>query len=478
MTQQDPEDFETEEEETEEPEAPEPEAAVAQIVEPPQQPSVRQPAKRAAPKKASGVGKPYTGHLPTESRWSRDAEEMWDQMLAKVRENGSAGKRDQPCSAHDLYIVVKTPAEGRGGGLATLGKPVNGDLLVKGSSALVEIIDRSFHFPNSKDNEASADYAVEVRKRSNGGIYGKGYITRPSVNTIKAIVQAQGAPVYPNARGAYAPPAAYPEQAPQGYGAPPAQPTYPIPATAGPDPRDAVITQLLEHMQRLGVQPPAGVAAPPPAPAPAPQDLDTRIATAVATALRQVGIGAPPTQAQPVQQPPTRADSVRAERRAMVSELREDLDIERDFLQLRAELRALYKQKTEPEEPETEAGAVGVGAPAAVEPAKPEDLLPFNVVDIPGTGNPGTGKAPVRYAVSKETGDLDLKGAAFANMEHLLPFAEKALNSFGDLVKHIAQNAGMAEQQGHPGVGRAPVQQLPQETNGAAAKQGDGWSDS
>jgi hypothetical protein len=160
-------------------------------------------------------------------------------------------------------------------------------------------------------------------------------------------------------------------------------------------------------------------------------------------------------------------------RRERLNTMRAELDLQRDFQQIEAEMRALWAPKPEPgDEPD----ATGLGAPAAaVEPPKPEDALPFNVVDIPGTGVGG--KPGYKYAVDKETGDIHWKGAVFSNMEHLQPLAEKALNAFGDLVKHIAQNAGMAEQQHAPGVGRAPVQQLPQETNGAAQAEGS-WSDS
>ena len=147
-----------------------------------------------------------------------------------------------------------------------------------------------------------------------------------------------------------------------------------------------------------------------------------------------------------------------AARRQMVADMRE-------LKQLHEELTAMFG-----------GGATGVGAPAVVEteeeepPPKPEDLLAFHVIEIPGTGNVGTGKPSWKFAQDKKTGDVDWKGSFFANAEQLQPIAEKVIDLFGKIMNKMGQHDAatqipqQAPAQLHGGVAGAP--------NGAT---GGGW---
>jgi hypothetical protein len=138
-----------------------------------------------------------------------------------------------------------------------------------------------------------------------------------------------------------------------------------------------------------------------------------------------------------------------AARRQMVADMRE-------LKQLHEELTQMFG-----------GNPAGVGAPAVEteepeEPPKPEEILAFHVIEIPGTGNVGTGKPSWKFAQDKETGDVDWKGSLFANAEQLQPIAEKVIDLFGKLVNKMGQHDAATQvpqvppAQLHGGVAGAP----------------------
>ena len=420
----------------------EPELPVAP--EPKPEPTIAAPVRAASPGRG---GKRV-------ARWTtRDAEDLWPEILSRL-----PGLKKTP-SDIDIRVSRIDPAPKVY--LQTIrGNIISGGATENPRDALVRAVNQ-IHVSTSA-NGGPARYELLFCWRVGSAIYGRGEIDRPSVAeimTLRGPPQGQygqspgyGYPQHYEAPPPAAAPAPQAPPAPQwspppfyGFGAAPQAPP-------GPDPRDGVISQLLDYMKRMGVAPPPTIAAPPPvahqdAPPAWASSLMTEVAALRGMVMGGAGLGQPASN--PVQT-----------MRAKLAAKREELDSLRDMKDLNDQLTAFFS-------PPAQDGTVG--APPETM-ASPEDDLPYQLVEVAGADPTALVQ---RYARDKKTGDIAWKETALNNprlAEEALKLASKVTETFGKLFKEARPQDQAA------GVGQAPP---PPALHGgvAPANGGGSWSD-
>lgn len=448
-----PEEIEAEEEETEEEEEEREERPIP-------------PAPNAA-QAAAGVGKARGGkrnprkpgkpvQAPDHEPWTqKEGDLMWMEMVQHLK---TVGK-----SPYDIDIAIyqlDPPPQMK------IGNTLNGGACAGTTSesagdSLMRIIDDHYHCPRTR---TPVRYDLRFTWKATGRQFGRGSVYRPDPQEIAAVRHAaqyrsppppwnpgvgapQGQPAPSPPAQAAAPPTQMPgANYPPQYGYPPPVYGYGAPPQ---DPQTLALLQqnaamlgqfqaLMEFVKAQGLQPPAGIAAPPPAPpmAQQPQAPPNWYAQ-------------PPPWMHPPEPPPSRAQQARE----MVQSIRE-------MKAIRDEIDGVFSDLRGGEEPE----ATGLAAPAPVEPPQPGEKLPFDVMPIPEANFLGK---PVNYARNKETGGPDWTGIAMANPQ----LAEKAMDLVGNFMKAMVKAAGanMDETVAAPGVAS------PQLGAAAANGAGGGW---
>jgi hypothetical protein len=380
-------------------------------------------AKKKAKRPGLGSAPARTDKSRPQDGWTnRDADLLWPEMLSEMKRSGSKH------SAHDIDIrVVRLDPPP----LTTLPPSFNGGAIQGDSScgpgdALIRFIDDNYHNPLAR---SAVTYDLVFLWKSNGAMYGRGRLVRPSPEEIMALRRAQ----QQSRSGSPPPPQQYgqaqqqyqqaPQQPYQGYGAPPPPYGYPPPGygyapqqqqqqqpTYDPEVVNlraqvagltGQLTQVLEHLRTSGVQVPAGLAAPPPA--------------------------APPAPPVYIQQPPQQTQQ--QSMRVGLAGVREALSVLRDVYSLRDELDSIIPQRGRDDEPaQQNPGGVTV---VSAEPA--DDGLPFRVIPVPETS--------LKYAQDKETGNIDWSNTAFVNVDSEI--GRKVVGLVGDFMQGVVKAAGV-----------------------------------
>jgi hypothetical protein len=372
---------------------------------------------------------------------SNNADEVWPEIVSGL------GKANE-----DPYEVEISVTRLQPGARTPLSRSFNGSM-VRGSAtqspedALVQYVDRNFHLPTQR---GPSTYEIVFKRRLSKQIIKRANLERPSPADIHAVEQAATGALPSYAHLGVAAPA--PQQAPPS----PAQSGAPIihnypPAVAPsvPRERDPYVDMLVQQNQQLmekllahNIPVPQGLGA---QPTQSPITVET-IAAAVAVALRQVGLGAPPPA---VTAPlPQRASQ-------KVSELRDLVDAVRSLKSLSSEVDKIFAPETE---------GTGLGDPEP--PPDPDEDSPFKVMTVPGTGEGG--KAPWRYAINKETKDVDWAGTGIANGEHIGQTLSKVVDMAEKVVKRLANSAPEG-----PEAGESPPAFTPPPNGSSEA--GGGW---
>jgi hypothetical protein len=395
-------------------------------------------AAREPPKRRSRGVPPVTQQISAverayKERREKDAHFVWGEVLAELEAKG------RHPSEVTIYITRLEPPEPM-----TLGS-FPGNAVSGGPDVFYNYVVDYYH---ARRNSAAL-YECRFHWRGNSQLIRIGTLRLPSPEEIARMGQPRehGLAGTMNAPAYQAPPQ-QPHYA--GYGtqsSPPAPPPpmAPPPASVpqGSDPhlfnqianlraevlRDVptmvahAVAQTLQAMGLGQLAQPAPVAAAPPPPPPTPPSQDQALDSAIELALRRAGIpvhrvgfgaqsigaaplpyGAPPPA--PVSPPPPTsivAGSALAELRALVQSISGLRGVARD-------IEAAFSA----EPPEVDA--------IPIEPSKPADSLPFDVIPIPG-GTFSDGQI-AHYARSKETGRLDFEGIIASNPIIAERFAE------------------------------------------------------
>lgn len=423
-------------------------------------------------------------HRPPGEGWnSREAELLWPEILQRIP------KMVPPKTPYDIDVNVVRFSPGA----VVLPGKIDGSLVAGGKGmspgdALRLAVEDYYHIPAGRGPE---DYELRFVWKTSGRIIGRGRLSMPSSEEIIGLRRAQAnmrtrrpyggvsMPVespYDEYGAEETPMAPPPRRQPVGVGAAPA-PVYPAapPAPAAGFGADGEVGYLrqqvgylsgqLQQLIAAGLVPPS--AAPvPPAPqgfgAAPPDNWEERmvgllrrlgvVGGVVPQQQPQAGVGAMPQVPQAA-----KATGVASELQAGVSAFKTVVGLGRELRQLARDLNEVYG---EPDMPNGETPEPPLVAEPVVQPPKPEDSLPFEVVPIPETSFLGH---PAKYAIDKETGSFSREGFLMANPG----LAEKALElggKFMEALGNLTNKAGMA---GAPQQQQQPAQVVREIPKGA-----------
>lgn len=388
-------------------------------------------------------------HSTKFKRQSTNADEVWNEIIQWLPSAGLT-PYDMSIQARRVWPPT-TSGESTPVGRAFGGEMVQGGETEPPGSALNQFVIRYIHLPSTQQ---AASYDLSFMKKSKGEQIAVGRMALPDysacVNMLRAIdQQGMGAPPQPGYQSPppAQPPPFYPPQ--PNYAPPPRQqptqqqpmplpapqmPWMPPPGYGAPDPN--VMSELAYLRGALGealgaaregrapnipVMPtaPAGIGGL------SDSDVD-RIAARVAIIS---GLGpkppAPAAPPQTVAAPPPPVNPV-------------DNSLEGIFKRQMMGITERLMTSALGSVEESIKRGTGIGAPPQpdddddtppaqiVAPENPQDMMPWKVGDVGANWSNGS---PVKIAISKETGNLDLAGLAFANPA----VAEKAMDMVNGL---------------------------------------------
>lgn len=418
----------------------EPEVANGFHVASPATPQIQpsQPRKRInKPRlKAQGLGAPERPRFH-----NQEAELLWPEVLESLKHLGK--------TPYDIRIrVSRMTPEKHQLGVAFDGASVMGSEAQSPGDQLIEFVIDNYHL--HQNQQGPMRYDISFMWSMNGQVYTRGILSLPSQAEILSLRRARmtnaanAGATKPTGVG-YAPPPQYPPQPTY------QQPYYPPPPAAAPSPQGhdmnelAYLRGVLTEAISASRENRAPVIQPPPAPAP-PQGLtkkdvaetvvETLQALGLVTKPGAVGVGAPPPA---VQTAPSQ----------FVTGFKQFVGQAREFKEAMSMMASMADGEDD-ETPETPPAA-----PIVATPAKPEDTLPFAVVEVPGAKWPdGT---PVQFAANKETGSIDWMGVAMSNPHA----ATKAMEYGGKILEAgaaaLAKFAGLKHEGAAEVVSQVPV---------------------
>lgn len=436
-------------------------------------PKPKSPPRRVARRgNGAGVGAPAAvGVAPAGDKFQRssnEADQVWNEITQWLP--------SQNLTPYDIAIQVRRVwPPGPSNEAINIGRPFGGEMVGGNQqeppgSALYQFVMINVHMPTCP---SAASYDIIFMRKSTGAVIATGRMPLPSAAECRTALQVGNAAMAanpgmgsPGPQPMYVPlPQAPPAPDRHAY-PPPAPPHYP-PSTQGFG-QDAMMQELSYlrgalgealNAAREGRQPnipppaPAGIAAPP-------EVSEDRIVAKVLMALHQVGVvpSAPVAPPPPVVAPPVGAAAVPPDSslegmlKRSVAGMTERIfqtamgSVEKSITRSIG-IAGLPPQEEEPEEATPPATVVA--------PENPEDMMPWKVGDVGSTWANGS---PVKVALSKETGGLDLAGLAFANpavTERLVDVATGLGAALQDLIKRVGTGPAA-------GVGRPPPPPVPQ----------------
>jgi hypothetical protein len=434
--------------------------------------------------RASVAPRPSKGKRPARTpvggtsfqKEANEADLVWNELVEWLP--------SQHLSPHDVAITVKriSPPHPEGGSMP-MGRSFGGEAVAGGDetpgSALTQYILRYYHLASGDPRPAT--YDIYFTRKATGGKLSVGRINLPSAAECKNLMSAADQAAMGQAVGAPIPiPPARPWQPqpiPPSFGAPPPVSATPAPAASGfSQEMQMMMLQEMINAARENRQPvmPAQVTQPQPQVGLSDHDVD-RIAARVAGIM---GTGQPsvvqPAQpvaspaVQTVATPPAAAAPADGSFEAMVRRTFNGV-VENMFKTAMGSVEKSMKQgmgmgspgeAAEPEE-----------VPAQIVPEDPTDAIPWKVADV---GSSWSDSRPMKVALDKESGNIDLMGTMMANPV----IAEKAMdlaNGLGEALKQFMQ----ARTPGAPPPAAQVVQRIPQgavdampHPNGVAAPTG------
>lgn len=397
-----------------------------------QSPGQRTPGRARG--KAGDIPEAFDPNASGAPKWtSHEAEQIWPEIIQWLTAKGR--------SPYDVCVnVVRIEPPQRAG----IGEPFEahacmGDGTTTPGAALKFMVEEFYHLRTCR---TPARYELQFVWRANGNYITHAYLSLASPAEILALRNAQierrmyaqaygqqqapglGAPPY---RPAFQQPQPQQpqtqQQQPPPYGYPPPYPYFQQPQQPQTDPKVLRRLEELEEENRrlkagqgIGVrQVHPGTGAPPPAPPP--QDL----ATAIAVALKAVGLGAPAGQTDPM------------------GVVRSGFAMLREFRKFSDEAAGMFEPDDDPEPRQLPM----VTAP----PEVPDD--PYETTEFATPWDDGTKPTLKR---DRETGKIDPIATAFANPRP----TQRLMNATASLMEAWARSRGFA---GPPEEEQAPEQQ-------------------
>lgn len=412
-------------------------AAPAQLPSAPAKPAKQ----RATPRPAASAQQPQP--RGSGSRFSsRDADILWPEILAWLPSQG-----ETEYNVRIAIVRMDPPPEATLPGYIS-GVTVRGSDQQSAAEALVDHVSNYYHLPLPQ-GRGTCRYQLRFVWATNSRQIAVGELCLPPAAEIMAMrqAQAQAAMAAANAGGAGGaggvPSSANTMPAATGVGKPQPQvavpppsftpqlpPAYPFgfgyPQTQQP-PADinAHLLQMIGDMWRAGLGAPQAPVAPPTPPVDA-DAIASKVTQTVLTTLQQMGLLGQPQQTVAAVQPTMPKSKLEAA-------------FDKIFT-------AAIDQVTDSVQKNVKAAVTGVGKPPEEteeeeEEEAPPPTLPWNVTPV-GEAKWSDGR-PVLFAADRKTGELDIKGALFANpalAEAAMGSAQRLVGAITEVVKGIGSS--------------------------------------